>query len=133
MEQAGKSPPNRKTKARPEVGAVQEPRMVKLSNGELKAALAEVPEWSEVSGTIQRTYQFADFVSAMAFVTGAAFAAERSQHHPDIMIRYNKVTMTLSTHDAGAITVKDFNLAKTLDGIYAVTGGSTKVEQAIDA
>jgi 4a-hydroxytetrahydrobiopterin dehydratase len=107
--------------------------MVKLTNGDLKAALAEVPEWSEVSGTIQRTYQFADFVSAMAFVTGAAFAAERAQHHPEIMIRYNKVTLTLSTHDAGAITEKDFNLAKTLDGIYAVTGGSTKVEQAIDA
>jgi 4a-hydroxytetrahydrobiopterin dehydratase len=107
--------------------------MPKLSNGELKAALAEVPEWSEVSGTIQRTFQFADFVSAMAFVTGAAFAAERAQHHPDIMIRYNKVTLTLSTHDAGAITEKDFSLAKTMDGIYSVTGGGTRAEQAVDA
>lgn len=107
--------------------------MVKLSNGELKAALAEVPEWSEVSGTIQRTFQFADFVSAMAFVTVAAFAAERSQHHPDIMIRYNKVTLTLSTHDAGAITEKDFALAKTLDSVYSVTGAGTKAEQAMDS
>lgn len=104
--------------------------MVKLSNGELRAALAEVPDWSEVTGTIQRTYQFSDFVSAMAFVTMAAFASERSQHHPDIMIRYNKVTLTLSTHDAGAITEKDFALAKTLDGIFAVTGLSVKAEPA---
>ena len=89
--------------------------MVKLTNGDLKAALAEVPEWSEVSGTIQRTYQFADFVSAMAFVTGAAFAAERAQHHPEIMIRYNKVTLTLSTHDAGGVTEKDFGFARAAD------------------
>ena len=63
--------------------------------------------------TIQRTYQFSDFVKAMGFVGKVADAAEKNQHHPDILIRYNKVTLTLSTHDAGGITMKDFDLAAT--------------------
>ena len=76
---------------------------------------AEAPEWSETGGSIQRTYQFDDFVQAIAFLNKVADAAEAAQHHPDILIRYNKVTLTLTTHDAGGITDNDFSLARRAD------------------
>lgn len=93
--------------------------MNKLSDAEIQAALAGVPEWSELNGAIQRSLQFANFVEAMKFVNQVAEAAEQDQHHPDILIRYNKVTLTLSTHDASGITEKDFSLAKKVDGMFA--------------
>lgn len=83
----------------------------KMDEGAVKTALESVPEWNEVGGEIQRTYQFDDFVQSMAFVNRVAEAAEAAQHHPDILVRYNKVTLTLSTHDAGGITKRDFELA----------------------
>jgi len=89
----------------------------KLSESEIQDALAETPEWSEVSGAIQRTYDFKDFVQAMRFVNRVAEYAEKVQHHPDILVRYNKVTISVSTHDAGGITEKDFALAKAVDGM----------------
>jgi 4a-hydroxytetrahydrobiopterin dehydratase len=88
----------------------------KLTEEELKTSLEDAPEWSEVSEAIQRTFQFDDFVGAMEFVNKVADAAEAAQHHPDILIRYNKVTLTLATHDAGGITDRDFSLAKRIDG-----------------
>ncbi len=91
--------------------------MNKLSETEIQAALVAVPEWSELNGAIQRSLQFANFVEAMKFVNQVAEAAEKDQHHPDILIRYNKVTLTLSTHDSGGITEKDFALAKKVDGM----------------
>jgi 4a-hydroxytetrahydrobiopterin dehydratase len=89
--------------------------MNRMTEAEVQAALGELPEWSELNGAIQRTFQFADFVAAMRFVSRVAEAAESRQHHPDILIRYNKVTMTLSTHDASGITGKDFELAREMD------------------
>lgn len=88
----------------------------KLTDAQIEAALQAVPEWSLVSEAIQRTYQFKSFVDSMKFVSKVAKAAEADQHHPDILIRYNKVTLTLSTHDAGGITAKDFALATKCDG-----------------
>lgn len=85
--------------------------MEKLSTAQIKAALARVPDWVETGGQIHRTYQFKNFVESMKFVTRVAEQAEASQHHPDLLIRWNKVTLTLSTHDAGGITEKDFTLA----------------------
>lgn len=90
--------------------------MQKLNEDQIQAELAKLPEWSETGEAIQRTYGFQDFVQSMGFVTRVAEEAERSQHHPDILIRYNKVTLTLSTHDAGGITMKDFHLAGKADG-----------------
>ncbi len=87
----------------------------KLSETEIATSLNDLPEWAEVGGTLQRTFDFADFVEAMAFVNKVAERAEADQHHPDILIRYNRVTLTLSTHDAGGITEKDFALASTAD------------------
>ncbi len=91
----------------------------RLSEGQIEDALVSVPEWSLVGETIQRTYQFADFVIAMKFVYQCALAAEAAQHHPDILIRYSRVTLTLATHDAGGITAKDFALAKQSDAFAA--------------
>lgn len=88
---------------------------VKMTDAEIQAALAEAPEWSELNGAIQRTFQFTDFAEAMRFVNRVAAAAEEAQHHPDILIRWNKVTLTLSTHDASGITERDFALAKRVD------------------
>ena len=87
----------------------------KLSESQVEDELGKYPEWSEVNGQIQRTYQFDDFDASMAFVNRVAEYAEQAQHHPDILIRYNKVTLTVSTHDAGGITHKDFELAKHAD------------------
>ncbi len=95
------------------------PAPAKLTPGQLKAQLKGVPEWADVGGTIQRTYQFADFLASMKFVSLVADQAEKDQHHPDILIRYNKVTLTLTTHDAGGLTRKDFELAKRADAFYA--------------
>ena len=85
--------------------------MDKLSEAEIEQEIAKAPEWSAVNGEITRTYLFDDFRASMAFVNRIAEYAERVQHHPDILIRYNKVTLTVSTHDAGGITQKDFDLA----------------------
>ena len=94
----------------------------KMSDAQVQSALEDLPEWSEVSEAIQRTYQFASFIESMAFVNKVAEAAEADQHHPDILIRYNKVTLTLSTHDAGGISKKDFALAKKIDAMAPKAG-----------
>lgn len=91
--------------------------MPKLTPAKIRAALKEAPEWAEVSGAIQRTFKFKDFAHAMRFVNSVAEAAEADQHHPDILIRWNLVTLTLTTHDAGGISEKDFALAKKADGL----------------
>ena len=89
--------------------------MEKLTQDQVKEKLKELPEWSDANGTIQRTYQFKNFIESMKFVDGVADLAEEMQHHPDILIRYNKVTLTLTTHDVGGISEKDFKLAKAAD------------------
>lgn len=89
----------------------------KLEEAAIQAALAGVPEWSELGDTIQRTYQFKNFVESMGFVQQVASIAEADQHHPDMLIRYNKVTLTLSTHDSGGITTKDFDAAAKYDAL----------------
>jgi 4a-hydroxytetrahydrobiopterin dehydratase len=98
---------------------MSETSVEKMSESEIKTALESVPDWNEVGGELQRTFQFDDFVESMRFVNRVAEAAEADEHHPDILIRYNKVTLTLSTHDAGGITGKDFKLASTIDGFVA--------------
>lgn len=92
-------------------------RVEKLTEEQVAEMLVGLSQWSEINGAIQRTYQFKDFVHAMAFVNKIADMAESKQHHPDILIRWNKVTLTLSTHDAGGITDKDFDFAGASDGI----------------
>lgn len=89
--------------------------MAKLNSAQIKAALPRVPAWKKNDATICRTYAFKDFLAAMKFVNRAAKLAEKACHHPDIDIRWNHVTLVLSTHDAGGLTEKDFALAGKLD------------------
>lgn len=91
----------------------------KLPEATIKSELESLPEWSEVSGAIQRTFQFEKFTEAMTFVSKVADYAEHEQHHPDMLIRYNMVTITVSTHDAGGITEKDFALARAANDLAA--------------
>ena len=89
--------------------------MSKLSPAQIKAALPAVPHWRRKASVISRTFEFNDFVVAMKFVNGVARAAEKACHHPDVDIRWNKVTLALTTHDAGGLTEKDFALAAKFD------------------
>jgi 4a-hydroxytetrahydrobiopterin dehydratase len=91
--------------------------MEKLSPDQIKTALATVPEWKKQDTTIARTYPFKDFPAAIKFVNAVAELAERAWHHPDIDIRWNKVTLTLTTHDAGGLTEKDFDLARKFNAL----------------
>ena len=84
---------------------------MKLSAAQIDEKLKALPEWSLVGENIQRTFVFKDFLKSMTFVNKVADRAEAVQHHPDILVRWNKVTLTLSTHDAGGISQKDFDLA----------------------
>lgn len=96
--------------------------MEKLSESEIASALASAPAWVETGESIQRTISFKNFRESMAFVIQVAAEAERVDHHPDILIRYNKVTLTLSTHDASGLTSKDFDLARTIDRVVEERG-----------
>jgi 4a-hydroxytetrahydrobiopterin dehydratase len=77
--------------------------------------LGRVPDWKKEGSTITRTYVFKDFPSAVRYVGKIAKLAEDAWHHPDIDIRWNKVTLVLTTHDEGGLTVKDFKLAQKFD------------------
>jgi 4a-hydroxytetrahydrobiopterin dehydratase len=86
--------------------------LVKLDETKIQTALAALPAWKREGETISRTFQFADFVAAMKFVNAVADLAEQVQHHPDMDVRWNQVTLALSTHDAGGLTEKDFGMAR---------------------
>jgi len=89
--------------------------MAKLTMTQIKSALAVVPLWKKTGAVIARTYQFKDFPGAIKFVNTVAKLAEKAWHHPDIDVRWNKVTLRLTTHDQGGLTEKDFTLAAAFD------------------
>jgi 4a-hydroxytetrahydrobiopterin dehydratase len=82
-----------------------------LSDAEVQQALQKLPGWKKNGIAIERNFQFANFVEAMDFVNQIAEAAEAVNHHPDIHISYNKVTMTLVSHDSGGVTQRDIRMA----------------------
>jgi 4a-hydroxytetrahydrobiopterin dehydratase len=84
---------------------------------EMQAFLADHPSWSVDSGELTRTFAFTDFAGSMEFVNRVAAAAERANHHPDITIRWNRVTLALSTHSEGGLTIKDLALAAEIEGL----------------
>jgi len=87
----------------------------KLSDIEIQRALGARPGWTRRGNAITRTFEFSTFPAAIAFVDRVAEVAEKMDHHPDIDIRYTKVTLTLSTHDAGGVTESDLQLAEEID------------------
>ncbi len=87
----------------------------KLSEEQARQELATLPGWELKEDQITKLYKFKDFAQALAFVNRVGGLAETADHHPDIDIRYSKVILTLSTHSAGGLTEKDFELARQID------------------
>ncbi len=88
-----------------------------LTTAQVTEKLALLPVWHLAGDNIQRTLTFDDFPAAIAFVNRVAEAAEKANHHPDIDIRWNKVRLALSSHDAGGLTERDFKLAGVIDSL----------------
>lgn len=93
------------------------PSSLPLSDIEIQRELGALPGWARRGQSLVKTYTFAAFPAGIDWVRRAADAAESMNHHPDIDIRYTRITVTLSTHDAGGITTKDFALARALDAL----------------
>ncbi len=91
--------------------------MAILSEEELGAALEGLPGWERAGDRIAKQYRFDGFPTAVAFVVRISYEAEAADHHPDLDIRYDKVTVALSTHSEGGITDKDVALARTIEGL----------------
>jgi 4a-hydroxytetrahydrobiopterin dehydratase len=89
--------------------------MSPLDDAGVAQALQQTPGWERAGSEIRRTYRFKDVREALAFVNRVGDLAERAGHHPDIDIRYNAVTLALTTHDAGGLSEKDFGLARVID------------------
>ncbi len=89
--------------------------MVILQANERSVFLSHHPAWAIDGETLSRTFEFTDFVQSIGFVTRVAQLAEEAFHHPDIDIRWNRVTIALSTHDEGGLTAKDTNLATAIE------------------
>ena len=85
--------------------------MTLLNDTEITAALAGLPGWQRAGDSITTTVELADFRASMLFTGAVAYLAEEANHHPDILIEWNKVTLTLSTHSEGGLTGNDMNLA----------------------
>lgn len=90
---------------------------MKLSIGEIEQRLKELNGWSFIDNSIRKTFEYDNFLFAMNFVNNVATLANMANHHPDIDIRYSKVTITLSTHEEGGVTEKDFKLAHKIENI----------------
>ena len=91
--------------------------MTLVLDPEIDAFLESHSDWSRSGNEITRVFAFKDFNESMGFVTRIALEAEKAEHHPDIDIRWNKVTLTLSTHSEGGLTTKDLDLADTADSL----------------
>ena len=93
--------------------------MTKLTETEIRQALTLLPGWDVKNEKLHREYKFADFVHAFGFMATSAIAIEKMNHHPEWFNVYNRVTVDLTTHDAGGISAKDFELARLLDAFAA--------------
>lgn len=92
--------------------------MTMLDDTAIETALAQLSRWHREGHGIARSFQFSDFRAALAFVNRVGDEAERHKHHPDIVIHYSEVTLTLWSHDAGGVTGRDLRLAKVIDALH---------------
>ena len=93
--------------------------MPALTTNQVRLHLKAVPHWAKRAQTIHRTFTFDGFLESIAFVNRIARKAQKVNHHPDIEICFNKVTLKLTTHDEGGLTGKDFALARQCDEVFA--------------
>jgi len=91
--------------------------MPPFSPQEAQTRLAGLSGWKIEAGELVKTFQFKDFRASLHFVNGVGELAEQAGHHPDIDIRYNRVRLALTTHDAGGLTQKDFQMARRIDSL----------------
>jgi 4a-hydroxytetrahydrobiopterin dehydratase len=100
---------------------VQKGIVQKLDAAARAAALAELSAWKDVVGrdAIQRTFVFKDFNAAFGFMSRVALMAEKMDHHPEWFNVYNRVEVTLATHDCGGVSVRDVEMARFMDAIAA--------------
>jgi 4a-hydroxytetrahydrobiopterin dehydratase len=89
--------------------------MAHLTPVPLAARIKALKGWEQQGEELRKSFTLASFPAAIAFVTQVGFLAESASHHPDIDIRYNRVTLALTTHDVGALTAKDVELAAAID------------------
>lgn len=89
--------------------------MALLNDAQIKQALPKLPGWNQNGNAIERNFEFADFKAAMAFVNKMADLAEQANHHPDIDVRYNKVKLSLVSHDSGGVTDRDVRMAERIN------------------
>jgi 4a-hydroxytetrahydrobiopterin dehydratase len=94
----------------------------RLSDIAIQRELGNLQGWSRRGDVITKTFQFRTFMTGITFVTAVAKAADAADHHPDIDIRYTKITCTLSTHSAGGITQQDLDLAKQIERFQEQSG-----------
>jgi 4a-hydroxytetrahydrobiopterin dehydratase len=93
--------------------------MSRLTREEILARLEKLPDWHHRGNAIERQFDCETFDGSMKFVNAVAAAANAADHHPDITICWNRVTLTLSSHDADGITERDFKLAATVDTLVS--------------
>ncbi len=92
---------------------------VKLERQQVAEGLQKLTQWTLQGDQIERLVTFENFVDAMIFVNKVAEVAEEEGHHPDIRIVYNRVTLALTTHDAGGLTQKDFQMARRINALIS--------------
>ena len=90
---------------------------MRLSDEQIKTELTELSGWSVINGKLHKDFVFDDFVEAFGFMTRAAIHIEKMNHHPEWFNVYNKISVDLTTHDAGGITQNDISLASTLNSL----------------
>ncbi len=91
------------------------PRRSLFSEAEIAARLQDIPRWTREGKAITRTWTFEDFPAALAFINRVGGLAEAANHHPDIFNSWATVRLSLTTHDAGGLTNRDFDLARKID------------------
>jgi 4a-hydroxytetrahydrobiopterin dehydratase len=91
------------------------PKAPRLTDDEIERLVAGLPGWERAGDAIVKRFTFKDFAEALAFVNGVAVPAEEMNHHPDVSIHWNEVTLELWTHASGGLTMKDFDLARAIE------------------
>ncbi len=89
-----------------------------LADDEIRAQLAELPEWKHRDGALERSFAFADYWETIAFVNALAWTVHREDHHPELAVGYNRCTVRWNTHSVGGISINDFICAAKTDSVF---------------
>ncbi len=98
-----------------------------LADDRIVSEMSALPEWSREGGVISRTFAFPQYMAGIAFVDKVARLAEEANHHPDMVVKWRKVSISLTTHSKGGLTDNDFALARQIDGKFASIASSSGV------